>query len=196
MLRIRSMAQYRAPWLALAIAFASVVAHAEGRAPINRYAVKVPACDFRAGGARTTVNAPAATVRALVQDYGHYSEFIKPFEASKIVGREGDKTDVYLRIKILKGAAKIWAVVRFEPPVGGGENETVNAKMLKGNVKRLDATWHLRAVDEGHTEVSLEILMVPDFPAPEALVVPEVRDAAATALDGLRNEAEMRSSEK
>ena len=112
------------------------------------------------------------------------------------MGREGDKTDVYLRIKILKGAAKIWAVVRFEPPSGEGENKTVFAKMQKGNVKRLDATWRIRPVDDAHTEVSLEILLVPDFPVPEALVIPEVRDAAATALDGLRNEAEKRSAEK
>jgi ribosome-associated toxin RatA of RatAB toxin-antitoxin module len=190
------MAQRRAPLFALAILFASVVAHAGDRAPINRYAVKVPACDFRAGGARTVVNAQLRTVRALIQDYGHYSEFIKPFEASKIVGRDGDKTDVYLRIKILKGAAKIWAVVRFEPPTGEGETKTVSAKMLKGNVKRLDATWRIRPVDDTHTEVTLEILMVPDFPAPEMIVVPEVRDAAATAIDGLRNEAEKRAVQK
>jgi ribosome-associated toxin RatA of RatAB toxin-antitoxin module len=196
MLRTPLMATRRAPLFALAIALASVVAHAAERAPINRYAVKVPSCDFRAGGARTVVSAPASTVRALVQDYGRYSDFIKPFEASKIVGRDGEKTDVYLRIKILRGAAKIWAVVRFEPPAGSGETETVSAKMRKGNVKRLDATWRIRAVDDAHTEVALEILLVPDFPAPEALVIPEVRDAAATALDGLRNEAEKRASEK
>jgi ribosome-associated toxin RatA of RatAB toxin-antitoxin module len=161
---------------------------------VIRYEVRLPICDYLAGGARTVVAAPRETVHTLVTDFAHYSQFIKAFEASKVVGRDGTKTDVYLRVKILKGAAKIWAVVRFDPPVIDGDSETVNAHMVKGNVKRLDAIWHLHRVDDAHTQLALDLLIVPDLPLPEALVVPEVRDAAADAVTGVRDESEKRGT--
>jgi len=129
-------------------------------------------------------------VRALVLDYGQYSGYIKSFETSRVVGRKGDTTDVYLRVPILKGAAKIWAVVRFDAPKMEGDSELIVAQMVKGNVKRLDAHWRIKKLAEDRTELSLELLIVPDFPAPVSLVIPEVRDAAGTAVSGVRRAAE------
>ncbi len=167
----------------------------EARAePVVRYETRVPVSTYRAGAAKTVVGAPEAGVLALVTDYAHYSTFIKAFETSRVVGRDGDKTDVYLRVKILKGAATIWAIVRFEPPKVDGDVTLVTAHLLKGNVKRLDAYWHLKKTDGSRTELVLELLIIPDLPAPEALVVPEVRDAAATAVTGVRDEAEKRAA--
>ena len=62
----------------------------------------------------------------------------------------------------------------------------------KGNVKRLDATWRLKKLDDTTTQVVLELLIVPDMPVPDSLVVPEVRFAAAKAVEGSRDEAEKR----
>jgi hypothetical protein len=68
--------------------------------------------------------------------------------------------------------------------------------MVKGNVKRLDATWRLKKIDDTTTNVVLELLIVPDMaiPVPDSLVVPEVRFAAAKAVEGSRDEAEKRKS--
>ena len=191
---IRAMNAACFRWMSLLLWPVSALASAPAAAPapIERYEVRLPVSEFRAGAARTTVAAAEPDVLSLATDFSHYAEFIKAFETSKVVGRAGKTTDVYLRVKILKGAAKIWAVVRFEPPARDGEEETITAHLVKGNVKRLDAIWHLRAVDAGHTRVALELLIVPDLPVPEPLVVPEVRDAAATAVRGLRDEAERR----
>jgi ribosome-associated toxin RatA of RatAB toxin-antitoxin module len=161
---------------------------------VDRFDVKTPYSDTNAGAARGNVDAPEDVVRAVVLDYKNYASFISRFEKSRVVGRSGDKTDVYLQVPILKGAAKVWAIVRFEPvkQVDGGE--VVEGHMVngKGNVKRLDATWRLKKLDDTTTQVVLELLIVPDMPVPDSLVVPEVRFAAAKAVEGSRDEAEKR----
>lgn len=161
---------------------------------VSRFSVKTPYADINAGAARVNVDAPVELVRSVVLDYKNYANFMARFEKSQIVGRSGDKTDVYLQVPILKGAAKVWAVVRFEPikQVDGGE--VLVGHMVKGNVKRLDATWRLKKLDDSSTQVALELLIVPDLPVPDSLVVPEVRFAAAKAVEGSRDEAEKRKA--
>jgi len=161
---------------------------------VSRFSVKTPYADINAGAARVNVDAPEELVRSVVLDYKTYANFLSRFEKSQIVGRSGDKTDVYLQVPILKGAAKVWAVVRFEPikQVDGGE--VLVGHMIKGNVKRLDATWRLKKLDDTSTQVALELLIVPDLPVPDSLVVPEVRFAAAKAVEGSRDEAEKRKA--
>lgn len=161
---------------------------------VSRFSVKTPYADMNAGAARANVDAPEELVRSVVTDYKNYANFMARFEKSQIVGRSGDKTDVYLQVPILKGAAKVWAVVRFDPikQVDGGE--ILVGHMIKGNVKRLDATWRLKKLDDSSTQVALELLIVPDLPVPDSLVVPEVRFAAAKAVEGSRDEAEKRKA--
>ena len=159
---------------------------------VNRFEVKTPYSDMNAGAARVNVDAPEDVVRSVVVDYKNYATFMSRFEKSRIVGRSGDKTDVYLQVPILKGAAKVWAIVRFEPVKEVNGTEVVEGHMLKGNVKRLDATWRLKKLDDTTTNVVLELLIVPDMPVPDSLVVPEVRFAAAKAVEGSRDEAEKR----
>ena len=159
---------------------------------IDRFDVKTPWADMPAGAARGNVNASPDLVRSVVLDYKNYASFISRFEKSRVVGKSGDKTDVYLQVPILKGAAKVWAIVRFEPPKQVDGNEVVEGHMVKGNVKRLDATWRLKKLDDDSTQVVLELLIVPDMPVPDSLVVPEVRYAAAKAVEGSRDEAEKR----
>lgn len=159
---------------------------------VNRFEVKTPYSDMNAGAARVNVDAPEELVRQVVLDYKNYANFMSRFEKSRIVGRSGDKTDVYLQVPILKGAAKVWAIVRFEPVKEVNGTEVVVGHMIKGNVKRLDATWRLKKLDDTTTNVVLELLIVPDMPVPDSLVVPEVRFAAAKAVEGSRDEAEKR----
>ena len=110
-----------------------------------------------------------------------------------MVGKSGDKTDVYLQVPILKGAAKIWAIVRFDPPQRVGNEDIVRGKLIKGNVKRLDAIWRIRQVDDKNSELDLELFIVPDMPAPRSLVLSEERGAAAKAVSDTRKEAERRA---
>ena len=152
------------------------------------------------GAAKVNVDAPQDVVRSVVLDYKNYAKFISRFEKSQVVGRKGDTTDVYLRVPILKGAANVWAVVRFGPitPVEGGwelvGHKVDSEKEKTGNVKRLDAKWSVKKLDDSSTEVALELVIVPEISLPggSGLVSPEVAYAAAKAVEGSRDEAEKR----
>jgi ribosome-associated toxin RatA of RatAB toxin-antitoxin module len=197
---LRSMGHASALTLIAGTLFTSIsVAAAPGPGPelqkwrqVARFDVKTPYSAMNAGAARVNVDAPEELVRSVVLDYKNYSSFMSRFEKSRIVGRSGDKTDVYLQVPILKGAAKVWAIVRFEPVKEVNGTEVVIGHMVKGNVKRLDATWRLKKLDDVTTQVVLELLIVPELPVPDSLVVPEVAFAAAKAVEGSRDEAEKR----
>jgi ribosome-associated toxin RatA of RatAB toxin-antitoxin module len=178
--------------LALALFLAAgTTAAADSRArKVERFDVKT--AGHNAGAARTVVLAPQTVVRSVVTDFESYEAFITRFKAAKIVGRVGDKTDVYLQVPIMKGAVKIWAIVRFDPPKAEGSDEVIVGKMVKGNVKRLDAIWRIKRIDEQRSELTLELLILPDLPVPEGLRLSELRFAAYKAVSGTRDEAERR----
>jgi ribosome-associated toxin RatA of RatAB toxin-antitoxin module len=159
---------------------------------IERFEVKVSDSNVKAGAARVLAKAPSATLRSVVTDFGRYSSIIKQFKQARVLGRSGDKTDVYLEVPILEGAGKVWAVVRFAPPEIVGDEVIISGRLVKGNVKRLDAKWRIKKVDESASELTLELLIVPDLPAPNSLITKELRKAAGKAVHGARMEAERR----
>jgi len=183
-------------FVALGVAGAAP-ASAGGRPDPERYERQTPLSDIKAGGSRDAVHAPFEVVRHIVTDFDGYSNYIKRFDKAKIIGRHGDKTDVYLQVPILKGAAKVWAVVRFDPPrpTGNGDEVVIVGKLLKGNVKRLDAKYQISKIDDQNTKLDLELLIVPDFivPVPNRLVAGEASYAASRAVLGIRNASEQRS---
>jgi ribosome-associated toxin RatA of RatAB toxin-antitoxin module len=156
----------------------------------ERYDVAASGSSVRAGAARVTVKAPIKLVHKVVSDFKNYPEFISKFEKARVVGREGNKTDVYLQVPILKGAAKVWAVVRFEPVKSVNGWDVLEAHMVKGNVKRLDAWWRVKKIDDENTQLNLEMLIVPKLPVPGSLITDEVAYAADVAVMGSRNRAE------
>lgn len=160
----------------------------------ERYSVAVQGFSIRAGGGMTAINAPLATVRRTVTDYGHYADFMPRFQKSRIVGKSGPQTDVYLQVSILHGAANIWAVTRFGPPTPEGAGERIEGRMHgQGNVDELLAIWHLTAVDENRTIAKLELLIVPKLPLPGSIVTPELEYASDQAVSATRERTEAAS---
>lgn len=156
----------------------------------QRYEVQTRYSSIKAGAGRIAVRAPLRTVLRVVTDFGHYPEFISHFSRAKVLGRSAHSTDVYLQVPILKGAAKIWAVVRFGPPTWVNGEQDIVGHMLEGNVKRLDAKWRLIKIDDRDTELRLEMLIVPKLPVPGSIVTGEVAYAADNAVTGSRQRAE------
>ncbi len=156
----------------------------------KRYAVKTPHSRISAGAAKVHVAAPASVVRTVVTDFKNYEDFMPRFDKSRVVGKKGDTTDVYLQVPILKGAAKVWAVVRFEKPATEDGEEVIRGSMVKGNVERLDAVWRIKRIDDENTQLDLEMLIVPKLPVPGSLITDEVKYAAAKAVIGSRDRAE------
>jgi hypothetical protein len=168
----------------------------------QRYHKLVPPESIEAGGARIEVQAPLDTVRAVVNDFNHYSSFLKRYKngrlqlqiSARLVGHSGDKKDVYLEVPILKGSAKVWGLLRFEPiKVVNGE-EILEGKLVKGNVARLDARWRMRKIDEQRTNADLELLIVPQVPVPGSVITGELEFVADVAVTGTRDESERRKN--
>jgi len=186
------------------VAFLTLATGSSLAAPtdITRYDCRLPESDRPAGGARTVVSASPELVRSVVLDFEHYAYYFDPDKgknpsrkwASHVVGRSGDKTDVYLEVPILKGAAKIWAIIRFDTPQKVGDSEVVVGRMLKGNVNKLHAKWKLRRTPENNTELQLEFLVVPKVPIPDSLLADEARGAAGKAVRGMQGEALKRAA--
>jgi ribosome-associated toxin RatA of RatAB toxin-antitoxin module len=163
----------------------------------ERYNVPVQGYSIRAGGGMTAINAPLSTVRRTVTDYSRYADFMPRFQKSRIVGKSGPNTDVYLQVSILHGAANIWAVTRFGPPVPEGAGERIEGRLHgQGNVEQLLAVWHLLPVDENRTIAKLELLIVPKLPLPGSVVTPELEYASDQAVSATRDRIEALSRGK
>jgi hypothetical protein len=184
------------------LALASGTALASSPTDVTRYDCKLPESNRPAGGARTVVTASPELVKAVVLDFAHYAHYFDPDKgrnpdrkwASRVVGKSGDKTDVYLEVPILKGAAKIWAIIRFDPPQKVGDTEIVTGRLIKGNVDKLSCKWKLRPAPDNSTELQLEFLVVPKLPVPDSLLSNEARSSAFKAVTGIKGEALKRAN--
>ncbi len=162
------------------------------RPKAERYTVRALNSRIDTGAARVHVKAPLETTKNTVTNYARYGAMITTFEQAKVIGKQGDQTDVYLRVPILNGAAHIWAVMRFEPPRKlGGDEYVVAAKMVKGNVKRFEALYRIRRIDDTSSQLNLEMQIVPSLPVPGSLVTTEVAKASDRAVRQLRDGAEL-----
>jgi ribosome-associated toxin RatA of RatAB toxin-antitoxin module len=158
----------------------------------QRYSVKTSVSSIPAGAAKIDVAADAQLVTEIIQDFGNYSRLSDKFEKARVIGRNGADTDVYMQVPILKGAAKIWAVMRFTPVRNSNGDQILAGHMVKGNVKRLDAKWTVRSAGARQSHVELELLIVPKLPVPSSLVTSETAYAADKAVTGVRDRAERR----
>ncbi len=143
------------------------------------------------GRAHHFVDAPMKDVKAAVLDYGNYQQFIPKFQKSKLLKREASgAAQVYLQMPILKGAATLWAVIHFAPPVAEGKGEKIVGTFEKGNVEDLQAVWHIRPIDDKHTIVTLELYIVPKLTVPAGLLLSQVEDACGEGVIGVHERAE------
>jgi ribosome-associated toxin RatA of RatAB toxin-antitoxin module len=148
---------------------------------------------IRAGASYTSVNAGLTDVRRTVMEYGHYGEFMPGFR-STVLRKEGADTVVRISVDILHGAVKLYANTRFSPPVAEGTGQRIEGRMVQkeGNVDDLRAVWHLTPVDDTHTNVRLELVIVPPIMAPAFIVTRELAYATDKAVSGARGRTEDR----
>lgn len=193
-------ARFTAALAAASLMAAPFAAHAEdaevtrlqSSRKAERYNLATPGSEIRTGGAKIHVAAPLATTRSVVTDYGHYSQFPR-FQKSRVVAKKDGKTDVYLQLGILHGAATVWALVRFDAPVKEGNGERIEGRMVEGNVDDLRATWHLQPTEDGNTVLRSELLVVPKLKLPASVITPELEYAADQAATNARDRSEAKA---
>jgi len=66
----------------------------------------------------------------------------------------------------------------------------IEGKMVRGNVKRFDATYRITRIDSQNTQLNLEMLIVPRLPFPGSVVTGEVSRACRSAVRQIRDAAE------
>jgi ribosome-associated toxin RatA of RatAB toxin-antitoxin module len=157
----------------------------------ERYDVAVPGQKLRAGAAMVAIDAPFAVVRRLITDFAHYQDVLPGFQKSRVLGQSAAGTDVYLQVPILHGAATLWAVTRFTAPVREGNGERIDGKRNgPANLDDLRATWHIYPVDDDHTVLKLELLLVPRLPLPDSFITSQLAESADDAVRACRDRAE------
>jgi len=146
----------------------------------------------RYGHAEVLISAPLSYVRDLVLDYAHYKDYSGgKFRTSRLVDKTDTTTDVYFQVPVLHGMVMLWQVVRFQPRVAQPGVEVVQGTFVRGNVKGSDLVFTLRAIGD-KTVLKADLMVNPDFAAPQSMIDEELRDAAQNAVDAVQARAQQK----
>lgn len=146
----------------------------------------------RYGHAETLVEATADQVAKTATDFHKYRELHRKFKTARVIGKEGDQTDVYMRYPVQLGpmTIELYEVMRFSPDRTTGGTHTIEARGIKGDMKRGHTLITVRPVDAKHALITVDILLVPTLPAPQSYVDEELRDGAEDFVDGIRDKTQ------
>lgn len=140
---------------------------------------------------RTTVTASHAVIWSTLTDYGHLSEFIPGMQSSKITERRGPTAIVEQRgeagfLLFSYGIDVVVASTEYHP-------ETIEIRVLKGNLKRLDGRYQ---VEHGEKEDTWTVrwvgLIEPSLSIPQFLSVRLIRGSLVDQFRGMIDEIERR----
>jgi hypothetical protein len=146
----------------------------------------------RYGHAEALVEAPADKLASIASQFGKYKELHRKFAGARVIGKEGNQTDVYMRYPVQVGPVKIelYEVMRFAPARVEGTSRVIEGHAIKGDMKRGHTRIAIRPVDSTHSVIEVDVLLVPTLPAPQSYVDEELRDGAQDFVNGLRDKAQ------
>lgn len=177
----RAIYRLFALWV-LSLALAQAAAAGDGFTVIAEPRGSAVAIDVRA-----TVTAPHAVIWSTMTDYGHMSEFVPGMQSSKITERRGSTAIVEQHgeagfLIFSYGIDVIVASTEYYP-------DSIEIRVLKGNLKRLDGRYHLeRGEKEGTWVVRWVGLIEPSMSLPQFLNVRLIRSSITDQFRGLVDE--------
>lgn len=147
-----------------------------------------PGKSDRYGHAEALIAASPETVKAKLVDYGHFKDLAGPkFKSVKVVDKQGQSTDVYFQLPIMKGMITIWYVTRFAPPRPAAGGEVIEGSFVKGNIKGMQIAFNIKpGTDDKSTTLVCDLVLQPNVPAPQSAIDEELRDACGDAVYSLR----------
>jgi hypothetical protein len=147
-----------------------------------------PGKSERYGHAEGLISAPEEAVRARLSNFGSYKDLAGPkFKTVRVVDKQGESTDVYFQLPIMKGMITIWYVTRFPPPRAAGGGEVLEGTFVKGNIKGMHIAFTVRpGIDEKNSVLVCDLILRPNVPAPQDALDEELRDACGDAINSLR----------
>lgn len=149
----------------------------------------------RYGRAEILVGAPIEEVRREITAYNAYRELAPDkFSRSRVIAKENNETDVYMQVPIMGGIVVLWQVMRFGPVTPIAKDlERLEGRYVRGNLRASNVVYEVTRVDARRTILRMDLLVMPNMAVPQSAVDEELRDAAATATEGMRDRAERRS---
>jgi hypothetical protein len=146
----------------------------------------------RYGHAEALVNAPADKVAVTMVEFGQYKNLHRKFATARVINKEGDKTDVYMRYPVQIGPMKIefYEVMRFSPTRVVDGTYVLEGNAIKGDMKGGQTVISVKPVDATHSILAVDILLVPKIFCPQSLVDEELRDGAGDFVNGLKDRAQ------
>lgn len=146
----------------------------------------------RYGHAEAIVDAPADKVAKTATEFGQYRHLHRKFATARVIAKEGDQTDVYMRYPVVIGPVRIemYEVMRFGPLRASGTAQVLEARGVKGDMKRGHTVITVKPIDAKHSLLEVDILLVPTLPAPQSYVDEELRDGAQDFVNGLKDKAQ------
>ncbi len=152
-----------------------------------------PKSSANLGRATAIVDAPADQVLAVIQNYAEYKDFLPGFRASRVLSQRGAAALIYVQVDVMKGALKFWAELKTKARQGGNTN-SVEATMTKGNVDIFHAKWEVTPYDANRCLVTFHIMVEPDLPIPSGVVSDENQKNARGVMKALRRRMEERKA--
>jgi hypothetical protein len=147
----------------------------------------------RYGHAEALVAAPVDKVQTTIADFGHYKDLHRKFASARVIAKDGDATDVYMRYPVKIGPIKFefWEVMRFGAVKANGADLVLEGRaLLKGDMKQGHTVITVKKVDAKHSILAVDILLTPRVPAPQSLIDEELRDGAEDFVNGLKDRAQ------
>jgi carbon monoxide dehydrogenase subunit G len=151
-----------------------------------------PGRSERYGHAEALVAAPADKVAKVATDFGHYKELHRKFATARVVGKEGDNTDVYMRYPVQIGAMKVefWEVMRFGGLRVNDGTHFLEGNGVKGDMKQGRTAITVKPIDAKHSLLTVDVVLIPKIPAPQFLIDEELRDGAEDFVNGVKDRAQ------
>jgi len=161
---------------------------------ISKSTVVPPGRTEHFGHAEMIVAAPVAFVRDQATDFTHYKDLSNGrIRQSRLIDKRAGSTDVYLQVPVLHGMVTLWQVLRFSDVKRSADGtETFTGKLVSGNVRAAEMTVTIKPAGNGRSVASCDLLLVPEFVAPQSAVDAELRDAAASAVRAFASRAEQK----
>jgi hypothetical protein len=149
----------------------------------------------RYGHAEALVEATADQVVKTATEFGKYRELHRKFKTARVIGKEGNLTDVYMRYPVTIGpmTIELYEVMRFQPDRTNGGTHTIEAHGIKGDMKRGHTIITVKPIDAKHSLLTVDVLLVPTLPAPQSYVDEELRDGAEDFVNGIRDRSQPKS---
>lgn len=146
----------------------------------------------RYGHAETLVDAPADVVAKYAVAFGQYRTFHRKFATARVIAKEGDKTDVYMRYPVTIGklTIELQETMRFSPLRTEGSTFVLEAHAVRGDMKRGHTLIVIKPVDAKHALLQVDVSLVPKLPAPQSFIDEELRDGALDFANGLKDKAQ------